>query len=813
MKMIKMFWWYCLILGLVVIPSKLFSQTTPETVVKIKGIVTNSADNKVLSGSVIVLKSETGKVLHTITSSADGSFSASIPKHLKINIKISFLGYNDYNSEAINLENEDVDLGRISLEEKSNNIKGVVIAGNRKKPLIQNGKDKIVYNADSDISNKSGNATDVLRKAPMLTVGANGELKLRGNSNIKVLINGIPSGIMAKNLKEALKMIPASSIVSVEVITNPSAKYEAEGAGGVINIITKKKLKGTSGSLDLSGGNLEQSGNLALNIATGKFTISAMGNYSEEREESTAETERISLSGQQQTSHLFQRKNSLQTDKGGSAGLTIKYQPDSLQTIETSFSYWKGSWPQKGNLYNRYNNNSVTDEYLQKIKQSGRFDYKEWVVNYQKKFRREGQELQLVAQTSYSAEFSDYLTEQYKMDGKLAFRETGPNRGSEKEWSIQADYAQPLNTSGKILLETGVRYYKNRSQSSYEVINSHIPVDPSRLGNIKYIQDVFSAYMTLNFETDNDWTFRPGIRLEKTFVNANFQSGSPFKRNFTNWIPNLLIVKKLNENHELKFNYTERIRRPWIMDLNPYSNASDPLNITSGNPYLEPEQTRNIELSHVFTTAKKASLTSSVYYNFNKNSIEPVTVVNKEGVSYTTPSNIGENNRLGANISMVFSPVKKWTVNANAEVFYLQFRSKSLGLNNTGTFFTTSLSNTIALPDNLNLSISGDYGNGFITLQGKNSANYSYRFAISKQLMDNKASLTLAIINPFQKAFRENVYAFAPTFQSTNINRYYNRAATLTFSWQFGGLKPAQDKESRFSDESNDKHMRGKKLK
>ncbi|MCT3728480.1 TonB-dependent receptor [Elizabethkingia anophelis] len=813
MKTIKMFWWYCLILGFLVSPGKLFSQTTPEKIVKIKGIVVSSIDNKALPGSAIVLKTEDGKVLHTITSSADGSFSISIPKQLKINIKISYLGYNDYNSEAINLENEDLDLGRISLEEKSSNIKGVVIAGSRKKPLIQNGKDKIVYNADSDISNKSGNATDVLRKAPMLTVGANGELKLRGNSNIKVLMNGIPSGIMAKNLKEALKMIPASSIVSVEVVTNPSAKYEAEGAGGVINIITKKKLKGTSGSLDLSGGNMEQSSNLALNIAAGKFNISATGSYSEEREESTVQTERTSLSWQQQIGHLFQRKNSLQTEKGGSAGLNIKYQIDSLQTLETSFSYWKGSWPQKGNLYSRYSNNSATDEYHQKIKQSGRFDYKEWVLNYQKKFRREGQELQLVAQTSYSTDFSDYLTEQYKMDGKLAFRESGPNRGSEKEWSIQADYAQPLNTSGKILLETGVRYYKNRSQSSYEVMNSHIPVDPSRLGNIKYIQDVFSAYITLNFETENDWTFRPGIRLEKTFVNANFQSGSPFKRNFTNWIPNLLIVKKLNENHELKFNYTERIRRPWIMDLNPYSNSSDPLNITSGNPYLEPEQTRNIEVSHVFTTAKKTSLTSSVYYNFNKNSIEPVTVVNKEGISYTTPSNIGENNRLGANVSTVFSPVKKWTVNANAEVFYLQFRSKSLGLNNTGTFFTTSLSNTIALPDNLNLSISGDYGNGFITLQGKNSANYSYRFAISKQLMDNKASLTLAFINPFQKAFRENVYAFAPTFHSTGINRYYNRAVTLTFSWQFGGLKPTYDKESRFSDESNDKHMRGKKLK
>ncbi|XJR88114.1 carboxypeptidase regulatory-like domain-containing protein [Elizabethkingia anophelis] len=343
MKTIKMFWWYCLILSFVVSPGKLFSQTAPGKVVKIKGTVVNSTDNKALSGSAIILKTEDGKALHTITSSADGSFSISIPKQLKINIKISYLGYNDYNSETMSVEDEDLDLGRISLEEKSSNIKGVVIAGTRKKPLIQNGKDKIIYNADSDISNKSGNATDVLRKAPMLTVGANGELKLRGNSNIKVLMNGIPSGIMAKNLKEALKMIPASSIVSVEVITNPSAKYEAEGAGGVINIITKKKLKGTSGSLDLSGGNLEQSGNLALNIATGKFNISATGSYSEEREESTVQTERTSLSGQQQIGRLFQRKNAFQTEKGGSAALNIKYQPDSLQTIETSFSYWKGS--------------------------------------------------------------------------------------------------------------------------------------------------------------------------------------------------------------------------------------------------------------------------------------------------------------------------------------------------------------------------------------------------------------------------------------------------------------------------------------
>lgn len=800
-------------LVLLVTSASAMAQSNKDKPLSVKGIVVSSADNIGLPATTIVLKSESGEILSTVASDRDGSFSIGVRSVTKISIKISYLGYVDYNSGLINLKNEDLDLGRISLAEKSNTIQGITIVGSKRKPLIQSGKDKITYNAASDISNKSGNAADVLRKAPMLTVGANGELKMRGNANIKVLINGVASGVMAKNLKEALKMIPASAIVSVEVMANPSAKYEAEGAAGVVNIITRKKLKGTSGTLDLTGGNLEQTGNLALNIATGKFNISALGNYSDEREKMNTEMQRISLMDGKQTGNLFQKSDGTQTNRGGSAGLTVQYQVDSLQTLEGSFSYWNGSWPQKGSFYNRYRSNSGTEEYRQKIQQSGKFDYKEWVLNYQKKFHREGQELQLIGQTSTSSDLSDYVTEQYKTDGTLSFREKGPNKGSEKDWSIQTDYAQPLNASGKIVLETGLRFSGNKSSSVYEVTNSHLPVDPSRSGNMSYRQNVFSAYATLNFETANDWTFRPGIRFENTMVNAAFQSGSPFGRTFSNWVPNLLIAKKLDEKHELKLSYTERIRRPWIFDLNPYSNASDPLNITQGNPYLKPELTRNVEISHIFTSPGGTTLMSSLYYRFNKNSIEQVIKVDNNGVAYSTPGNIGENNRLGANINAAFNPVKNWTLNTGAEVFHLRFRSKSLGLTNNGVFFSTSINNTFTLPKNLTISASGDYGNGFITLQGKNSANYSYRFAIRKQLLGDKASFTLAVVNPFQKTFRENVYTFAPTFQSTGINRFANRAATLTFSWQFGGLKSGPEKETRFSDESNGKPPRGRKIK
>jgi outer membrane receptor protein involved in Fe transport len=791
-----------------VLSTKWVMAQTAGNEIEVKGTVVSASQNALLAGSTVVVKDAGGRTVGSANTQKDGTFRLKVKPSTTITVVVNYIGFNDYNSDAIILKQEDLDLGRIYLDTKSTMLEGVTIVASRKKPLVQSTKDKLIYNAASDISNKSGNAADVLRKAPMLTVGANGDLKLRGNSNIKVLINGIPSRIIAKNLKEALKMIPASSIVSVEVITNPSSKYEAEGAAGVVNIITKKKLKGTSGTLDMTGGNLEHTGNLSLNMSSGKFNISAVGSYSEERERTTSSLDRINLNNGKQTGSLFQESDMLQTTKGGSASLSAQYKIDSLQTLEASYSYWNGSWPQKGGLFNRYKNAGQYQEYRQKTEQSGKFNFSEWVLNYQKKFHHEGQELQIIGLASTASDVSNYLTEQYKPDGQLAFTERAPNNSKEKEWSIQADYSHPFGKEGKTSLETGVKYLENNSKSVYEVLNSTLLVDPSRSGSLQYRQQIFSAYATLNFDLGNDWTLRPGIRFENTDINATFQNNAPYTRKFSNWVSNLLVVKKLGDRHEVKLDYNERIRRPWIMDLNPYANAADPMNITQGNPYLNPELTRKLELSHTYTGSKNTLLTSSIYYSLNKNAVEQIARVNEKGISYTMPDNIGESIRMGVNVNAVFNPVKIWTVNTGAEIFHLKFRSNSLGLKSDGTFFNSSISNTINLMKGLQFSASGDYGNGFITLQGENSANYSYRFAVKKDFMNNKASLTLAVINPFQNNFKETVYAFAPTFQSTQINRFYNRAATLTFSWQFGGLRASKEKESHFSDQSDDKSLR-----
>lgn len=805
-------WKWAIWVVMLLVSKNTFAQIAKKEV-EVTGVVLSRTENVFLVGSTVVVKDVNGKVINAVVTGVDGSFKARIKAFSKVNIGINYIGFSDYSSGVIELKEENVDLGRLYLQEKSAALREVTVVANRKRPLVEIRKGKIIYNAASDISNKSGNAADVLRKAPMLTVSASGELKLRGNSNIKVLINGIPSPVMAKNLKEALKMIPASSIVSVEVITNPSSKYEAEGAAGVINIVTKKKLKGTGGTIDLTGGNLEQTGNVSLNLSSGKFSFTAMGNVSVEREKTGYSLDRTNISKGERIGSLLQSLEMTQITKGAAANLSAQYKIDSLQTLEGSFSFWNGTWPQKGELYNRFIGSNQMQEYRQKVQQQGRFNFLEWVLNYQKKFRREGQELQVIGQSTYSSDVSNYITEQYKPDGSIAFREQRPNNGNEKEWSIQADYLQPLGPGEKTKLETGVKYLSNDAKSTFEVVNSSRPADPSRSGSMKYRQDIFSAYATLNFELGHDWTLRPGIRFENTGINASFQNGSPYSRKFSNLIPNLLIVKKVGEQQEVKLDYNERIRRPWIMDLNPFINAGDPLNIMQGNPYLRPELTRKIELSHTYTGEDETLFISSIYYSTNKNAVEQIARVDEKGVSYTKPDNIGESTRMGLNVNTVFSPLKNWTVNAGAELFHSKFRSKALGVENNGTFFNTAVSNTITLKKQIQFSASADYGNGFITLQGKNSANYSYRFAVKKDFINNRASLTLTVINPFQSSFKETVYAFAPTFQSTQINRFYNRGATLTFSWQFGGLHAERERESEshFAEQADEKFKRGRR--
>lgn len=784
----------------------------------IKGIVTDSLTHRPIGSATLMLSAEGKGIVKTATTVDDGKFAFSVAGKGTYRLDISMVGYRKYISPIMQLTGDTtVDLGTIALKQETGMLNEVIVQG--RKALIQSKGDKLVYNASADIGNKAGSAADVLRKAPMLTVGADGEVKMRGSSNIKVLLNGLPSGVLAKNLKEALKMIPASSIASIEVITTPSAKYEAEGAAGVINIITKKKLKGTSGSIDLSAGNLERSANGGLNIASGKFNFNLLINANMEKERSASELQRTSLADGKQTANLLQRTDATQRDKGAYGDFTTEYRPDTTQKLGATVSFWKGRWPVKSTLYNLYRSEKDTMEYNQVSEQDGSFTFWDFSLNYQKKFKRTGQELQFIGQYSRSGDKSDYLTDQYYLSGKHYFRERSPNTGHSKDLSFQADYSHPFNKSGTHTLETGVRYSKSNSKSRYSVFNNRdnpgspeLIEDPSRSDVMDYFQNILAAYLSLRLETRDHWSFRPGLRYEHTRLGAGFTgSAPPFRATFSNAVPSMLITKKLDEQHEVKLNYTERIRRPWIWDLNPYVNASDPRNLTFGNPQLLPEITRMLEAGHTYSAPSGFTLSSSIYFHSNTNAIESLTTVDSLGISRTTSQNIAANRRLGGNINAHTQIGSNWTINGSAEFFHVWFKSRALGVANDANFYSFSINSSYTLPADYTIQVSGDYSNGYVTLQGRNSANYNYRFSASKELFNKKASITIGINNPFQQTFLQRSYTTASTFQSTAANRHYNRSFTVSFSWQFGSLRSAGESGSRFRQEKEVPMPREKK--
>lgn len=801
-----------LLASLLMATTKLSAQTPDKKVdtigkFSIKGKVLDSSSKAPIQFVNLMLKKLDNQPVLAKVSAVDGSFCLNVPEKGAYLLVVSYMGYRTRISETIQVEAPVNNIGDILLQAQAGMLGAVTIKG--KKPLIQNKIDKLVYNASSDIGNKSGSASDVLRKAPMVTVDAEGNVKMRGNSNIKVLLNGRPSNILAKNLKEALKMIPASSISSIEIITTPSAKYEAEGAAGVINIITKKKINGTSGNLDLSGGNLDQSVNGGLGTTVKKFDLNFSLNASSEQKRSLSQVDRTTVINGVSVGRLLQNGDELQKERGLFGDLNAEFRTDSTQTIGAVLSYWKGQWPQTSTLFNSYKSSTDVLEYCQTGHQSGRFRQLDFQLSYEKKFRRSGQELQLIGQAANSADQSDYHTRQVDLTGQPLLQEQSPNKDKGRDFSLQGDYIHPIDKLNKYVLEAGARLSWGNSSSSYNVYNDRgkpgalpLILDPARSDRMKYFQNIVAGYLSLRIDAGKNWSFRPGLRFEQTRLGGEFVAGSPsFSANFSNFLPSFLITKKLNEQYDFKLNYTERIRRPWIWDLNPYTNSSDPLNVTSGNPMLRPELTRMLEAGYNFTAQSGFTLNNSLYFNTNNNAIEQLATVNNSGASFTKPQNIASNKRLGTNVNASFNVNPDWATTLGAEYYYVWFKSSALNVKNHAGFYAFNINSSYSLPAGYIVQVSGDYSNGDITLQGRNSARYNYNMSVRKEFLKRKASLTLTVNNPFQQNFRQTYSAIAPTFQSTRSDRIYNRSIALAFSWQFGGVRrekgPGRDVEER----------------
>ncbi len=785
---------------------------------KISGSLTDSTSARPVPYATVALMDGTRLVTGTTTDGAGAFILPGLPLG-RFQLRLSFVGYQSKSLPVtLTAEQPTLAMGPVGLRVEGKTLGEVNVTG--QKALVEDKGDRLVYNAEKDIANAGGTAVDVLRKVPMLTVDLNGNVSMRGNSNLKVLINSKPSAMMARNLADALRQMPANTIKAVEVITSPGAKYDAEGAAGVINIITKKALQGFNGSINATGGNFNNSVGTNLNLKKKKVGVSLSANVYNYRNIAESSTRRTSLQNGQPVSLLTQQNRLDNWGLGGYGEMSADYDFDSTSRVNLAANVWGGNFPNNSVSTVRLTDPAGTplQAFRNEIQFGNPYGNGQLDLGYTKTFRRppgvagelraSPAEFSLLTQYSRMPDNYFYDTDRYSITGELLqYREHSSNYSRNKEYTLQADYTHPLSRQGPkdtttFTLELGAKTILRDIGSEFRVEQSAdgggpLVANPALSNDFGYRQAIYSGYTSLRVETKRGWSLSGGARLEYTGIRADFiTTQTKFTTDYRNLIPSLTVSKKIGAQ-TLKISYTQRITRPLIWYLNPWVNAADPKNINVGNPYLNPELLHATEWSHSVTTKKGLSVNSSLYWRQTDNAIEYLSTVDSAGVATNRPRNIAQRKAYGLNINLSGQPNKDWNLSGGIDGRYVYLNSRALNQSNRGLVWSFNLNSTYKLPHNYTLQVNGNYGTGWVSLQGNSSGWLWYGLSAKRELWDKKAGLTLSLNNPFARGFTQINQQQAPTFVAESRWTNVNRSVRLTFEWRFGQMTAGGGKQSK----------------
>lgn len=772
---------------------------TPKGTARLTGSIVDSASAKPIEFVSIALYNKgNGQAVDGTVADEKGKFSITKIVAGDYKVLVSFIGYGNKTVDNIKLaKGQELDLGTISLSSNTKTLNEVTVTGQA--ALIEEKVDRLVYNAEKDITAKGGDATDILRKVPLLTVDLDGNVSLRGSQNIKVLINNKPSTIIANSVADALKQIPADQIKSVEVITSPSAKYDAEGSGGIINIITKKNsLQGLNLNIDSGIGN--RGSMLALNggYRKGKagFTIGGFGRgmyntITKTRLEQTSTVENVTTTTRQTgdgSSHgLF-----------GNYNLGFDYDIAKNQSLTAGVKYGVRNFTNQQDLVTRLMKTGTTDTETSRNVDaknlSGTVDVN---VDYLHTFKPQ-QEWSMSTLYSRNGLTNDFDADLLSGDRQLTGRQKNLNKSTNEEFTFQTDYQTPIKKNQ--LLEFGGKGIFREVKSKYSFLIADATGDfrPERdqpAGDLTYHQNIAAAYSSYTYTTKKRYTFKGGLRYEHTFIDASTNEGVVGVGNYGVLVPSVNASKTF-KGTTVKLGYNRRIQRPGLQQLNPNFNSANPQNITIGNPELRPELTNNFEVG-LSKNIKKTYVNATFFGRVTNNAITQVRNPSDTlaGAIVTTYENIGKQHAYGANIFANVAATSKINVGIFANVFYTTLTGRTVGQN--------GLSQEI---DNDGVNISGGlfsqatFGNGWgaqafgfmqgtqIQLQGKQGGFGFYTVGVKKEFANKKASLGLAAENFLSKRFKMHTELNSLQFNQVNDIYMYNRGFRLTFTYKIGKM-------------------------
>lgn len=793
-----------------------FSQERPEVAkVKITGKVIEKTTKQTLEYATVTFsnpkfpKATTGGITNP-----KGEFSIDVRPGI-YDIKIEFISFKPIIIKQRSLK-ENTNLGEMALEEDASQLNEVVIRSDKTDISIK--LDKKIYSIGNDLMVKGGTVSDVLDNIPSVSVDSEGAVSLRGNENVTIFIDGKPSN--AININEALRLIPADAIDKVEVITNPSARYDAEGGAGILNIVLKKgKNLGFNGTFITSSG-YPSTNNISgtLNYKTKNYNLFTNQGYSYRNSpgNSLVETEYLAPKVGS-PDFITEKRETERLNNSYNGNIGIEWYLTDSASWTNSINYRNSNKNDEDNItydnqyYSNTANNYIQTRVSDETSKDNDIEYKS---SFQKKFKKDGHKLDVDFQISESNDNEiANITDSNKIDDDHT-----KNKEKQNKQLFQFDYVLPVGVAGQF--EAGYRGSFTNRVSDVLVYNG-TTLNTFLTNNLEYIENVNAVYSQFGFKK-NKFSYLLGLRWEDSNIHVNQISQNNFNHKaYNNFFPSAFVTYELSEDSNLSLNYSRRITRPRGRFINPFSNYSSNINIFRGNPDLDPVMTDAIDLGYLKKWGNFI-LSTSVYANHSTDvfmfaRIDSGDTVNGVPVIITTPINLATEARVGFEFNLNFSPYKWWKLNSNFNFFnidtegeytYIDFKDQTITQDfsaNTSTW-SAKLNSKVTLPGKVDWQTNLNYKGPQNNAQGKTLDEFTMNLGFSKDVLKDKGTLAFGVSDVFNtRKRRSESYIETPVpVSSYSEMQYRQRQFTLSFTYRINKAKKEREKQLDKENESGE---------
>lgn len=822
-----------LLLALLFIPLISYPQGSSENTVKVTGRVIEQESKLPLEFATVIFQNADQTTAGGGMTDADGNYTVDIAQGT-YTIKIEFISFKPVTLNGRDISG-DTNLGTTALAPDATVLDAVEIIAERSTVDIK--LDKKVYNVGQDMIVKGGTVSDVLDNVPSVAVDVEGNVSLRGNESVTILIDGRPSNLAGGNIAEVLRLLPADSVEKVEVITNPSARYDAEGGGGIINIILRKgRANGFNGSVIASGGDPETYGLMAnLNYRSENFNLfSNFGyNYRNSPGNSITNSEYLDEAGAP-TRYINEQRETERLRRSVNTTFGMEWFLDKTLTWTNSVSI-RSSSGENGTAINYDNFTSGKDFDFTRYRynlEDEEDDNIQYSTNFLKKFNEDGHELRVDASFSKSmdyetAKIDDIIVGSTNPDDNTFERTL--NDEDESRSLVQADYVLPIGENSRF--EAGYRGsftdITTNSEAEFQTPDGQWILNNDFTNLLEYKEKV-NAFYTQYGSKIGQFSYFLGLRWEDSDIDVNLLNRGDYNnKRYNNFFPTAIFTYEFSESSSTSLSYSRRINRPRGRWINPFSSLASNINIFQGNPDLDPSMTNSIDLGYL-KRWRDITFSTSAYLNITDDSFQFVRRVEgatPEGVpiTFTSPINLAREYRFGFEFNVNYNPYRWWRINGNFNFF----RNETDGdytfnyTNQDGELITdfqdfdytayswfTRVNSRISFPLGIDWQLNGTYNAPQDTAQGRSRSILSANTALSKDLFNDRATITLNVSDIFNSRIRR-MYTELPNLNSYSEMQWRVRQITVAFTYRFNMKKNERERNQQEGGGGDDDMMGG----